>query len=85
MAAQGLQFFTAGFETSASTIAYTLYEIAINPMIQTKLREEILFNIEKSKDINYHSIKEMKYLDLCIMGKCINIQRRMILLAFAIS
>ncbi|KAJ8953115.1 hypothetical protein NQ318_013459 [Aromia moschata] len=33
--------FSAGFETSSSTINYTAYELATNPEIQKRLREEI--------------------------------------------
>lgn len=64
-----MQFFAAGFETSASTVAYTLYEIALNIDIQEKLRDEILTSIEASHEVTYQIVKEMKYLNMCVMGK----------------
>lgn len=69
MAAQGFQFFAAGFETTASTISYTLYELCLNPSIQEKLREEIRKYLLKNKTFSYEGLNEMKYLDLCIMGE----------------
>lgn len=70
MAAQGLQFFVAGFETTASTISYTLYELCVNRNIQRKVREEIKNKLAGNKDVlTYEVVNEMKYLDMCIMGK----------------
>lgn len=69
MAAQGFQFFAAGFETTSSTISYTLYELCLNPSIQEKLRGEIKNYLVKNKTITYEGLNELKYLDLCVMGK----------------
>ncbi|KAG6800701.1 cytochrome P450 6a14 [Apis mellifera caucasica] len=64
LTAQAVVFFIAGFETSSSTIAFGLYELAQNQEIQDKLREEIRKMHEKNKGIlTYTDIKEMKYLD----------------------
>ena len=40
--AQCLLFFLAGYETAASSIAFLLYLLALNPEIQEKLYEEIM-------------------------------------------
>lgn len=40
--AQAASFFSAGFDTSAVPIAFTLYELALQPEIQNTLRKEIL-------------------------------------------
>ena len=40
--AQGLLFFIAGYETTATSIAFLLYSLAMNPEIQEKLHEEII-------------------------------------------
>ncbi|KAM7344111.1 uncharacterized protein ACRADG_010943 [Cochliomyia hominivorax] len=56
-------FFMAGYETSATTMAFALYEMALNPEVQEKLREEILQVLDKyNQEITYESIKEMQYL-----------------------
>lgn len=34
-------FFTGGFETSSTTISFTLYELALNQEVQKTLRTEI--------------------------------------------
>ncbi|XP_066594596.1 cytochrome P450 6k1-like [Prorops nasuta] len=59
--AQSTIFFVAGLESSTSTICFALCELAKNPKIQDKVREEIQETIE-NKGLNYESIQEMKYL-----------------------
>lgn len=69
MAAQGLQVFAAGYESVSGTIAYTLYELAINPEIQKHLRNELQNCIERhGGEISHECINDMKYLDMCIKG-----------------
>lgn len=63
LASQTFAFFVAGFETSASTMASALYELALNQQIQDKLREEINQTYAKHDDITYDNIKEIIYLD----------------------
>lgn len=69
MVAQAVQFFAAGFETTSSTISYTLHELCLQPKVQDKLREEILSNIKKYNGVTYEGLKEMKYMEMCIFGK----------------
>ncbi|KAL9922034.1 putative cytochrome P450 6a13 [Glossina fuscipes fuscipes] len=62
--AQAMVFFLAGFDTSSAAMAFCLYELALNPDIQRKLREEILKVLEKyNSQITYESLKEMTYLE----------------------
>ncbi|KAF2886646.1 hypothetical protein ILUMI_19527 [Ignelater luminosus] len=66
LAAQSIQFFIAGFETTGSTISFALYELSLNPSVQNQLREEIQTVIKKHQNITYEAIQEMNYLDMTI-------------------
>lgn len=68
VAAQAIQFFAAGFDTTALAISFTLYELAVNPDVQHTLRADIEDNI-KEDGITFDALNKMKYLDLCIKGK----------------
>lgn len=61
-------FFIAGVETTSSTVTFALYEFSLNEEIQEKAREEV-FKIVKEKGLNYDSLKEMNFLEMCILGK----------------
>nr|QTM97439.1 Cytochrome P450 [Sitophilus oryzae] len=61
-----VNFFAAGFETVATTMAFVLYELCIAPEIQTKLRDEIASNVEKNRGLVYENMNEMKYLDMVV-------------------
>jgi len=67
-------FFGAGFETSATTMSFCLYELALNPDIQDRLRNEIDTVLKKhGGSVTYEGIQEMKYLDKVISGKTFRI------------
>ncbi|XP_059612810.1 uncharacterized protein LOC132259265 [Phlebotomus argentipes] len=67
IAAQALIFFSAGFETSSSTLTFCLYELAVNEAIQRRVREEIeAISSKYDNQITYESLSEMKYLDRVI-------------------
>lgn len=69
LTAQALIFFVAGSETSATTIAFCLYELAKNSDVQQRLQEEIdsVFK-ESDGQFTYDSINAMDYLRCCIDG-----------------
>lgn len=74
IAAQAFLFFAAGSETTAATAAFTIYELAMNADILAKVLEEVdqtlaSHNIKKGQKLSYEALQQIKYLDLCIMGK----------------
>ena len=42
VAAQGLLFFSAGYDTVATSIIYLIYNLALHPDFQEKVYEEIM-------------------------------------------
>lgn len=67
IAAQAFLFFIAGFDTSSTTMAYCIYELAQNQDIQDKLRSEVneVLAIHKG-ELTYEAIKDMSYLNMVI-------------------
>jgi cytochrome P450 family 6 len=68
--AQALTFLIAGYETSASTLTFALYELAMHPEIQRSLRAEILQVLSKHDGkLTYGGIQDMLYLDRVVSGE----------------
>lgn len=73
-AAQAFIFFLAGFETTSTTISFAMFEMALNPKIQNRVREEFCEVLAKHKgDICYDALMELPYLDMVISGKYITL------------
>ncbi|KAL9890829.1 cytochrome P450 6d5 isoform 2-T2 [Glossina fuscipes fuscipes] len=66
IAAQLYLFYIAGFETTASTSAFTLYELARYPKLLQKAQQDVEKAVEQHSSLTYDALKDMKYLDLCI-------------------
>lgn len=67
--AEAFLFYFAGFETSATTMSFALYELAMNPDIQNRLRDEVKETLEKyDGKFTYDSIFEMSYLNQVFNG-----------------
>ncbi|KAL5277296.1 Cyp6g1 family protein [Megaselia abdita] len=67
LVAQVATFFSAGFETSSQTMTFIMYELAKNPDVQTRLREEIR-NVLKKHDgkVTYDVLSELEYMSMVI-------------------
>uniref|UniRef100_A0A146L945 Putative cytochrome P450 6a14 n=2 Tax=Lygus hesperus TaxID=30085 RepID=A0A146L945_LYGHE len=60
-------FFVAGFETTATTISYALYELALNQQIQEDLHKEIVtVSAKHNGKLTFEAFQDMKYLDQVI-------------------
>ncbi|EFN69411.1 Cytochrome P450 6k1 [Camponotus floridanus] len=59
--------FSAGFETSSTTTAFTLYELELQSDIQNTLRKEIVEALESGRKITYDLIKLALII---ILSKC---------------
>ncbi|XP_067687709.1 cytochrome P450 3A13-like isoform X2 [Haliotis asinina] len=59
---QGILFFVAGYETTASTLTFASYSLAMNPEAQEKTYNEIK-EILGNEEPNYDNIGKLKYLD----------------------
>jgi hypothetical protein len=70
LAAQAFVFFVGGFQTSSTTMTFSLYELSLHPEIQDRVREEIDDVLKKHDGkITYEAIQEMEYLDKVVAGK----------------
>lgn len=65
MAAESFIFFSGGFETSSSSLTFFLYELALHPEIQQKLRNEIQAGLnENDGKLSYDLLFGFQYLDM---------------------
>ncbi|XP_026740470.1 cytochrome P450 6k1-like [Trichoplusia ni] len=63
LVAQCILFFGAGFETSSTTISFTLYELAKNQKVQNRVIEEIdEYCKRRNNKLVYECINELPYL-----------------------
>lgn len=70
MAAQALLFLAAGFDTSATALAFSFYEIALNRDVQMKIRKEVDEVIKKhAGKPSYQALQDMTYVEAVINGK----------------
>lgn len=64
---QVMIFFLAGLDTVSTMMSYTIYELALNPDIQDRLRAEIQDALSFSGgQLTYDNLMRMKYLDMII-------------------
>lgn len=70
LAAQAFVFFTAGFETSSTTLAFCLYELSINSIVQTKARRIVQETYRKYNGrFTYEMMMDMPYIEQILEGK----------------
>ncbi|VDH92143.1 putative cytochrome P450 CYP13A4 [Mytilus galloprovincialis] len=65
LTAMCLLFLLAGYETTSTTLAYIMYEMAVNPEVQKKLQEEIDENFpDETEQPDFHALTKMEYLEM---------------------
>ncbi|KMQ86506.1 cytochrome p450 9e2-like protein [Lasius niger] len=64
--AQAFIFFIAGFGTSSALMCFVAHELAVNPDIQDRLREEVQQHLAEGNEISYESLSKMTYMDMVI-------------------
>ncbi|CAG2115016.1 unnamed protein product, partial [Medioppia subpectinata] len=67
MISQCVLFFTAGYDTTANTMAYAIYLLTENPESQQRLFEESKSVIDYKEDIDYDAIERLEYLNAVLM------------------
>lgn len=71
-AGQVALLYLAGFDTTASAVANTLYELAQNPDLMKRLQRDIDETLQKHNGIvSYDTIQEITLLDLCVQGESV--------------
>ena len=68
MVAQSVLFIIAGYETTASLLAFSSFLLAKNKDQQQRLRDELQQMVEEHGGITYQGIMEAKLLDACLQG-----------------
>lgn len=67
--AQAFSFFIGGFETSSSTLQFTMFELALNQEIQKRLRQEVKTTLAKyNNEVTYEGVMGMEYMGRVIDG-----------------
>ncbi|XP_061106988.1 thromboxane-A synthase isoform X2 [Conger conger] len=63
---QAFIFLLAGYETSSNTLAFVCYLLATHPHCQARLQQEVDHFYSRHDSADYHSVQELKYLDMVI-------------------
>ena len=66
VAAQAWVFMLAGFETTATTLGYMSYLLALHPDIQERLHQEVANAMNSNGEFDYDKLHALPYLDACI-------------------
>lgn len=68
--ANAMLYIIAGYETSSTSGQFAAYQLALNPQIQAKVREEVQQVLGKyNGECTYEALNEMIYLNMVLDGK----------------
>lgn len=69
IATQLFAFFVGGFETSATTLAFCLFELSVNLQHQRKARQEVNDVLRKHNgEFTYEALTDMHFIERCVLG-----------------
>ncbi|XP_075533653.1 cytochrome P450 3A4-like isoform X3 [Dermacentor variabilis] len=72
-------FLAAGFETTAATLAFLLYELARHPEEQDKLFHELKSQLlENSEQLDYDDVQKLKRMDM-VISECLRLYPPLVL------
>ncbi|XP_078572908.1 cytochrome P450 3A8-like isoform X1 [Branchiostoma floridae x Branchiostoma japonicum] len=63
----GIVFFLAGYDTTATTMAFALYNLAVNQEAQDKVIQELDEVMREKDQVDHEALQQMTYLEMCIM------------------
>ncbi|XP_029173037.1 cytochrome P450 9e2-like [Nylanderia fulva] len=67
MTAQAFVFFFGGFDTASTLMCFAVHEIAVNPSVQKKLRNEVDEVLKQTNgELTYDALSGMQYLDAVV-------------------
>lgn len=67
-------FYLAGFDTSASSIANSLYELALNPELMKQLQIDIDAALKRHNGLlSYECMNDIPLLENCVKGKLFSV------------
>ncbi|CAG9133228.1 unnamed protein product [Plutella xylostella] len=67
ISANAFIIFLGGFETTSSTLAFLLLELAAHPHVQDKMREEVLKVLDKHEGkVSYEMLQKLTYMEMVI-------------------
>ncbi|XP_063541545.1 cytochrome P450 6B5-like [Cydia strobilella] len=67
LVAQTMIFFAAGFETSAATMSFALFEMSKNPEVLKRVLDEVDEYLVKTEGkVTYECISDLPYLEACV-------------------
>ena len=68
--AQALIFYLAGQETTSTTIAFCIFELAQQPQLLQRAEQEIEDVLARHGGaVSYEALNKMKFLEMCLLGK----------------